>query len=525
MEVFWNAISQAYTLESIMVVALGVLGGIILGALPGISTNMAISLLFPFAYVVDGVPGITMLLGVYCGSVYGGSISAILLNTPGTPGSAATMIDGYPIARIQGEPGRALGMSTFASSVGGLFSCICLFLFSPLLASLAKKFTSLEYCAFAFFGISIISSLSSASVTKGIIGGVIGLLLACIGVDPMNGTVRFNMGSTYLAGGITFLPLLIGLLAFSRVLINIEDYFRKKHNNEKDELNFDPKGKFRIFPTWVDIKRCALTIIGCSALGTGIGAIPGTGGDIACFLAYNEARQLNRKHKDEFGKGAIEGVAAPEAANNGVTGGAMIPMLSLGIPGDGATAILLGAFMIKGVAPGPALFTSADGLNKVYQIFAGISLANILMGVLGFLLLRIFIRVVCVPEKYLLPMIVAFCFIGTYSSSHNYTDLNVMVVAGIVGYFAFKHDFTMSSVIIGFILGEMTESNFRRYLMINSGNWTSIFQRPIAVIFFALSILTIFEPILKPVRKKLLKKLEPVLKPVKDKLFKKKSKD
>lgn len=494
MNLFLNALAQAYTVEGILAVVLGVLSGIVLGALPGISTNMAITLLFPFAYVVDGVPGINMLLGVYCGSIYGDSISAILLNTPGTPGSAATMIDGYPLAHDKGQPGRALGMSTFASSVGGIISCICLFLFSPLLASLALKFTSLEYCAFAFFGISIISSLSSDSVTKGIIGGVMGLLLACIGIDPLNGVVRFNFGSRYLMGGISFLPLLIGLLAFSRVLINIEDFFRKKRLNETETLNFDPKAKFRVFPSWSDIKRCAGTILGCSILGTAVGAVPGTGGDIACFLAYNEAKRFNRKHKSEFGKGAIEGIAAPEAANNGVTGGAMIPLLSLGIPGDGATAILLGAFMIKGIAPGPTLFTSDMG--TVYQIFCGISLSNIIMALLGFLLLRAFIRVVCIPERYLLPMIVALCFIGTYSYGHNYIDLIVMVIGGIIGYFAIKHDFTMSSVIIGFILGSMTESNFRRYLLLNNGELSAIFNRPIAVAFFALSLITIFGPII-----------------------------
>lgn len=494
MNLFLNALAQAYTVEGILAVVLGVLSGIVLGALPGISTNMAITLLFPFAYVVDGVPGINMLLGVYCGSIYGGSISAILLNTPGTPGSAATMIDGYPLAHDKGQPGRALGMSTFASSVGGIISCICLFLFSPLLASLALKFTSLEYCAFAFFGISIISSLSSDSVTKGIIGGVMGLLLACIGIDPLNGVVRFNFGSRYLMGGISFLPLLIGLLAFSRVLINIEDFFRKKRLNETETLNFDPKAKFRVFPSWSDIKRSAGTILGSSVLGTAIGSVPGTGGDIACFLAYNEARRFNRKHKSEFGKGAIEGIAAPEAANNGVTGGAMIPLLSLGIPGDGATAILLGAFMIKGIAPGPTLFTSDMG--TVYQIFCGISLSNIIMALLGFLLLRAFIRVVCIPERYLLPMIVALCFIGTYSYGHNYIDLIVMVIGGIIGYFATKHDFTMSSVIIGFILGSMTESNFRRYLLLNNGELSAIFNRPIAVAFFALSLITIFGPII-----------------------------
>lgn len=493
MESFISSLSLSFTPMGILVVVLGVFAGIILGALPGISTNMAITLLFPFAYVVDGVPGINMLLGVYCGSIYGGSISAILLNTPGTPGSAATMMDGYPLAHDLGQPGRALGMSTFASTSGGIISCLFLFLFSPLLASVAKTFTSLEYCAFAFFGISIISSLSTASVTKGLIGGVIGLLLATIGVDPMNGTIRYNFGTTYLIGGISFLPLLIGLLAFSRVLINVEDYFRKKKNNEKDNLNFDPRAKIKVFPSWADIKRCLLTIFGCSILGTLIGSVPGTGGDIACFLGYNEARRLNKKHRDEFGKGAIEGIAAPESANNAVSGGAMIPMLALGIPGDGATAILLGAFMIKGIAPGPTLFTS--DMSTVHQIFFGMGLANIAIAFLGFLLLRWFIRVVNIPHKFLLPMIIALCFIGTYSYGHNFDDLIVMVVSGIIGYFAIKHDFTMSSVIIGFILGNMTESNFRRYLLINKGNFMSIFDRPIAIVFFALSIITIFSPI------------------------------
>lgn len=494
MQEILQSISQVCTFEGILVVAGGVLLGILMGALPGISVNMAITLLFPFAYAVEGVNGINMLLGVMCGAIYGGSISAILLNTPGTPGSAATMIDGYPLTK-NGQPGRALGMSTFASGIGGILSCICLVFFAPMLAKLALKFSSLEYCAFAFFGISIISSLSSESIIKGLICGVIGLLLTCIGVDPINGVARYSFNSNYLMGGISFLPLLIGLLAFSRVLINVEEAFKKKRLNEETQLNFDPKQKFKVFPSRSDIKRCMPTILGSSLLGTAIGCVPGTGGDIACFIAYNEAKRFNRKHKEEFGHGAIEGVAAPEAANNGVSGGAMIPMLSLGIPGDGATAILLGALMIKGITPGPTLFSSEMG--KVYQIFVGMGLANIFMIVIGFLILRWAVKVVNIPERFLLPLIVALCFIGTYSYGHTYTDLIVMVVGGIIGYFAIKYDFTMSSVVIGFILGSMTESNFRRYLLINDGNFMSIFDRPIAVAFFALSLITIFVPIIK----------------------------
>ncbi len=494
MELLTGALAQVFSFNGIVAVVAGVLSGIILGALPGISTNMAITLLFPFAYVIDGVAGINMLIGVYCGSIYGGSISAILLNTPGTPSSVATMIDGYPMAHDMKQPGRALGLSTFASTLGGVISCLCLIFFSPLLAKLALKFTSLEYCAFAFFGISIISSLSNESIVKGLMGGVIGLLLACIGIDPLIGTTRYTFGSKYLIGGISLLPLLIGLLAFSRVLINVEDYFRKKRLGIKSELMFDSTTKFRAFPSWSDIKRCISTVLGCSVLGTAVGAIPGTGGDIACFLAYNTAKQTNRKHKDEFGHGAPEGIAAPEAANNGVSGGAFIPLLSLGIPGDGATAILLGAFMIKGIAPGPTLFNS--NMGTVYQLFCGLGLTNIVMAVLGFLLLRLFVQVVRVPDKFLLPIIIAFCFIGTYSSGHNYIDLLVMVISGVIGYFAIKHDFSMGAVIIGFILGSMTETNFRRYLLINKGDISSIFQRPIALAFFAVSLFMILEPAL-----------------------------
>jgi len=497
MDMFMSALSQALSPYGLFATGLGVLAGIVFGALPGISVNMAITLLFPFAYVVEGIPGLNMLIGVYCGSIYGGSISAILLNTPGTPASVATMIDGYPLAHLRKQPGRALGMSTFASTVGGLFSCICLFLFSPLLASLALKFSSLEYCSFAFFGISIIASLSEDSLLKGLISGCIGLLLACIGIDPLNGTIRYNFGLRYLIGGIPMLPLLIGVLAFSRVLINTEDFFRKKRLNIQDELIIDPKEKIRILPTWSDIKRSMPTIIGSSTLGTLIGAIPGTGGDIASFLAYNQAKRFNRKHRDEFGHGAIEGIAAPESANNAVSGGAMIPLLSLGIPGDGATAILLGAFMIKGIAPGPTLFMAE--MESVYQIFIGISASNIFMAILGFLLMRTFIKVIRVPEKFLLPMIIGLCFIGTYSYGRNYPDLVVMVVSGIIGYFLIKHDFSMSALMIGFILGQMTESNFRRYIMLNKGNFAAIFDRPIAMTFFALSLITISLPIIKTI--------------------------
>lgn len=493
-----SALAQVYTLEGFLTLAIGVLSGILIGALPGLSVNMAIALLFPFSYVISGVAGVNMLIGVYCGAVYGGSISAILLNTPGTPASAATVLDGYPMAIQNRQPGRALGLSTFSSAFGGIFSAVCLTFFAPLLAKLALQFTSIEFCAFALFGISIITSVSSGSMIKGVMGGVLGLLIAVIGIDPINGFPRYTFGSTYLLGGISFVPLLIGLFAFSQVLMTVEDMFRGEEKAPPVKLK-------RVFPTLSDLKRIFPTLIRSSLIGTLIGAIPGTGGDIASFISYNEAKRWSR-HKEEFGHGVPEGIAAPESGNNAVTGGAMIPLLSLGVPGDGATAILLGAFMAKNIIPGPQLFSS--NVSQAYQIFGGIAMANVCMAFFGFLILRWVIKVVDIPKRYLLPVILCLCFVGTYSYNHMIQDVFVMVAAGIVGYFAIKHDFTMSAVVIGVILGSMTESNLRRYLLVADGSLAPILQHPIAIVLAAVALISLCSPILMPAVKRIAGKLK-----------------
>lgn len=496
--VFLDAAREIFTLYGIAWVGIGVLAGILLGAMPGISTNMAISLLFSLCYTIDGTAGVSMLLGIYCGGIYGGSISAILLNTPGTPANAATMLDGYPMAK-RGEPGRALGISTMSSGFGGLFSAVCLMLFSTLLAKISLKFTSLEYCAFAVFGISIISSIASKSVIKGLMGGVIGLLVSCIGVDSLTGTLRYTFGTTYLMGGLPLIPLLIGLFALSQALVSVEELVKNRSNeNGEAEYNFVKGGgkKQRFLPTGKDIKTCIPTLLRSSIIGTVIGAVPGTGGDISSFVCYNEAKRWS-KDKEKFGTGCPEGIAAPEAGNNSVSGGAMIPMLSLGIPGDSCTAMLLGALMIKGISPGPTLFTS--DLVYAYEIFISMFVANGLMIVFGFLLLRYVIRIVMIKSKHLIPIIVVLCFVGTYSFNRNYGDLVVMVAAGIIGYFASKHHFSLSAFVIGYILGTMAESNFRRFIYIEEGNVLAVFHRPIAAALFAIALVTLLSPMLKKV--------------------------
>ncbi len=494
-EALMTAFSNVFSWQCLGWLVVGVVSGIILGALPGISTNMAISLLFSFCYTIKGTAGVIMLLGVYCGGIYGGSISAILLNTPGTPANAATLLDGHPMAR-KGEAGRALGISTMASSFGGLFSAVCLIFFSTLLAKVSLKFTSLEYCSFAIFGISIISSLASQSITKGLIGGLLGLMMACIGVDSMAGTIRFNFGTVYLMGGLPLIPLLIGLFAFSQVLISVEEIVKEKNVREDNPELLERKRIMsqkvtKVLPSWSDIKRCFPVMVMSSTIGTLIGAIPGTGGDISSFVSYNFAKRTSRR-KNEFGTGVPEGVAAPEAGNNSVSGGAMIPMLSLGIPGDSCTAMLLGALMVKNISPGPTLFST--NVEKAYEVFSGMILSNLIMLVAGFIILKFAVNIVRIQKKHLVPIIVALCFVGTYSFNHTYEDLIVMLTAGFVGYFLVKNEFTLSSIIIGFILGTMTESNFRRFVLVSGGNFSQILKRPIAVCFFAAAIISLFSP-------------------------------
>lgn len=492
------AFQDVFTVQNIILIIFGTLMGITIGALPGLSVNMGIAVLFPVTFAFKGVGGILMLLGVYCGAIYGGSISAILLKTPGTPASAATTLDGYPMAVEKKQPGRALGISTFASVFAGMFSCVMLIVFAPMLAKVATSFSAPDYFALAFFGISVITSVSTGSMIKGVMGGVLGLLIATIGMDPMVGRIRFTFDSTYMLGGISFVPVLIGLFAFSQALKTIEDTYGKKDEKHSSKIK-------KVFPTGSDFKRIFPTVLRSSVIGTFIGCIPGTGGDIGAFISYNEAKRWS-KHKDEFGTGVPEGVAAPEAGNNSVSGGAMIPMLTLGIPGDGATAILLGAFMVQNIQPGPMLFT--QNAHQVYGIFMGLLLANILMAVFGFSGIRLFAKVINVPKKMLIPIIIVLCCVGAYSINHMMIDVCVMAFFGILGYFMNRLQFSMSAVVIGMILGNMAESNLRRSMVMYGGDTSVFFTRPISCIFIIITVITLISPVLFPLVKKTFRKIK-----------------
>ncbi|MDR3078112.1 MAG: tripartite tricarboxylate transporter permease, partial [Planctomycetota bacterium] len=417
----------------------------------------------------------------------GGSITAILINTPGTANSAATCLDGYPMSTKMGQAGRALGISTFSSTFGGIFSCFALLGIAPLLAKIARNFGSPEYFALSVFGLTIVTRVSSKSITKSLIGAVIGLLLATVGLDRASGMPRLTFGSVYLTAGIAYIPLMIGVYAFSQGLSTAEESV----SGIKRELQ---KALDSVIPRWSDIKLIFGTIMRSSVIGVIIGAIPGTGGDIASWVGYNEAKRWS-KHPERFGHGAPEGIAAPEAANNAISGGALIPLLTLGIPGDAGTAVMLGAFMMHGIVPGPMLFI--DHAVDVYTIIIGMFIANIFMGILGFSGLRLFAKIPNIPLPMLLPLIFVFCLVGTFALNNNINDIYFMIIAGVVGFLVIKLDFTMPPVILGLILGNIMESNLNRSLIYSNGSWSVFLTRPISCVLIAVSAVTLLVPMFR----------------------------
>ena len=496
MQAVLDALTLLATFENIGLLFAGTAVGIFIGAMPGLSVNMGLALLFPITFSVGGIGGIVMLLGIYCGAVYGGSITAILLRTPGTPASAATTLDGYPMAIKNGQPGRALSISTMASTFGGVFSCFCLILFAPLLAKVALQFSKPEYFALAVFGISMITSVSTGSILKGLVGCLIGLFIATIGLDAMTGMERFTLGTLYLSGGVSFMPILIGLFALTQVFVNVEESYKQAHTKQVIKLN-------GVLPTWADFKLTFTTLLRSSCIGTFIGCVPGTGGDISSWISYDQAKRW-AKDKSQFGKGDPRGIAASESGNNSIVGGAFIPVLTLGIPGDGATAIILGALMVHGLQPGPLLFV--DHAVDVYAIFIGMLAANILMGLLGFSLIRLFVTVVNIPRIILLPIITVMAIIGTYSYNNSMNDVIIMFAAGITGYFMHKIGMGVPGVIIGIILGSLAEQNFTGSLLMSDGSLSIFATNPICAVFLVLSLISLLSPLYKGIFSKLISK-------------------
>lgn len=456
----------------------GTAAGICIGALPGLTATMGVALLLPLTFGMDATSGILMLLGIYVGAIYGGSISAILLHTPGTPASAATAIDGYEFTK-RGEAGRALGIATMASYVGGIVSCICLLLISPQLAKLALKFSSAEFFLLALFGLCIISNISGKEISKGLICGFLGILVATIGIDSVTSYIRFS-DNVNLLSGVQYIAVMIGLFAMSQAFETIEDIFTKDEVTVKVD---------HVLPTKEDMKTILRTSPITGLIGTFIGIVPGAGADIGSFVGYNTARGFS-KNKELYGHGAPDAVAASEGGNNGVTGGALIPMLTLGVPGDAVAAIMIGALTIQGLTPGPMLFEENKVL--VYTIFVGMFVANTVMMLLGFSCIKVFTRVLSVPKTILTPIIFVLCVIGSYAMRNNLFDVGIMLAAGIVGYFLGKVKIPTSPAILGLILGPMAEKNFRTALLKSGGDPMVFFETVICWFFILLIVVSLF---------------------------------
>ena len=472
--------------QALLFATFGVMLGIVIGALPGLTATMGVAILLPFTYGMEPVSGLLMISGVFFGGVYGGSITAILLKIPGTPAAAATAIDGYELTK-QGKAGLALSAATFSSFSGGTLSIIVLMFLSPVLASWALKFSASESFALATFGLSIIASISGESLIKGLIAGVGGLLIATIGLDPMGGFPRFTGGFVELMN-VPFIPVMIGLFAASEA-------FRSMEQNQQIRQGAKVAIGSLLLP-WQTLHRIALTILRSSGLGVFIGMIPGAGADIAAFVAYNETRRFS-KTPENFGKGEIKAVASCEAGANGCTGGALLPMLTLGIPGDAVTAIMLGALTLQGMQPGPLMFT--DHGDMVYTLFVGMIFCYFMLLVLGLLSLKVIGNVVKIPGNILTPMILALCVVGTYALNNSLFDVGIMLIAGVVGYFMQKGGYPASPVVLALIMGPMAESNFRRALSLSGGSLDFLYTRPITLALLTLAAFTLLTPIIRKI--------------------------
>ena len=479
-----NALSMGSILANLMGVALG----IIFGALPGLTAAMGVALLIPLTFGMPAIEAFSALLGMYCGAIYGGCITAILVGTPGTVSAAATMLEG-PSLTARGESRRALQMATWASFIGGMFSALVLVTVAPLLAKAAMSFGAPEYFAVAVFGLTVVSSLSTGNMLKGMISAFIGLFLATIGLDPITGDLRNTFDNPNLFSGLSLVPVLVGLFAMSQVIVTVEDVF---HGVTLKGGNLSSKGL-----SLRDMKDNVVNFLRSSVIGTLIGIVPATGVSAATFMAYGEAKRFS-KHPEMFGKGAIDGIAATESSNNAVCGGALIPLLTLGVPGDIVTAIILGALMIQGLTPGPLLFVEHP--VTVYGIFAAFIIANVLMLILGLIAIRGSNKIIAIPSGVLMPIVVTLCAVGGYAVNNNMFDLLIVAIFGVVGYFMIKCDIPQPPMLLAMILAGIAETNFRRALSISQNDYSIFYTSPVAMCILAVSLFVLIKPIYDSIR-------------------------
>ena len=476
---------------TLLMVVFAIVVGTIFGALPGVSATMAVALGLPFTYSMAPVPAIVFLVAVYCSSITGGSITAILFKIPGVPSSAPTTFDGYPMAQ-RGEAGKALGIALGSSAIGGLVSALAMLTLSPQLTQAALSFSPSDIFAITFMGLSILTCLDSKNILRTLISGLLGLLLACVGQDPMYAVQRLTFGSGELIAGLEMIPVLIGIFAVTEVLKQTKK--RDKLSAEKGTASVNTK--MPSFKEWWGIKWL---LARCSVIGTIIGILPGAGATIASFLCYSTETKLS-KHPEKFGTGIIDGVAASETANNAATGGAMVPLLSLGIPGGNAAAVMMSALVLKGVQLGPLLLVNQP--QYLSATFASMVVTNILMVVVAIGIAKVFAQILAVPYSYLGPIIIMLAIIGSYATNMSIADVKIMAIAGVLGLVISACHFNSAALILGLVLGVICEGNFSRAYTISRADIIAMFSRPVAGTLMVVSIVLLVWPIISSVFKK-----------------------
>lgn len=473
------AVTQLVQPISLMLLVVGIIVGLVIGILPGLGPPIAIALALPFTFYLDPVPSMILLLGIYSAAIYGGSISAIAVGIPGTGAAIATVEDGHKMFK-NGRGGEALGWSLTGSIFGGLVSVVCLALITPLLAELAVKFGPREYLAISVFGLVVVVRVAGESLAKGLLIGALGIFLTTWGLDELNGTERYTFGSYHLYEGLPLVPFLVGLFAMSEVLIGAERALKK--------IEFDQTSLTVKLPSFKALGKMKDVLLRSSFIGTIIGIIPGEGAAVGAFFAYSEAKRRS-KNPEKYGTGIPEGIVAPETANNATVGGALVPTLTLGVPGSPAAAVLLGALLIQGLSPGPKLFTERPDL--MYSIFIGLFVINILMMFIGLIAIRFAARLIMVPTTVIVPTVMLLSFVGIYSVSNSFFNVGVLLGAGILGYVVRKLGYSIAPLSIGFVLGPILENSLRQSLTIADGSTFEFFNAPIALIIYAALALTI----------------------------------
>ncbi|MCG1010650.1 tripartite tricarboxylate transporter permease [Salinicoccus sp. ID82-1] len=483
-----GTIADLFQFGTIAFILIGSILGLFIGALPGLTATMGIAILTPLTFWLPPEQGLAMLISIYCTGLFASGIPAILINTPGTPASMATTFDGYPLTK-QGKAGVALGINAIYSGLGGIVSTIFLILLAQPISNFALSFGAPEYFALAIFGLSMMIGISGKSITKGLLTGFIGLFIATIGLDPIVSTPRFTFEQSALFDGISFIPIMIGLFGIGEIFDQIL--------NKPEKIESIKKKIGRVFPTRQEHKEIAMPFAMSSIVSTFIGAIPGAGGDIASIVTWEQSKKFAKKEKKkEFNNGSLSGLAATCTANNGVIGGAFTTMLTLGLPGDAVTAILIGSLMMYGLQPGPNLFL--ENPDIVNTIFGLLLISNIVVIVIGLLGAQLFSRIILLKQEYIWISVILFSVVGSYALNNSIFDVWVMFISGIVGLLFRRLNYPLGPLILGLILGPMAESNFRRALVVSEdASYAIFFTKPIPVILLSIAFLTLAMPLIK----------------------------